>query len=79
MIAQSGLNTPQYVLNQVILDPEEVLVVGGENRRDSWQEVPINQQHICHPIFSCEKWMLIKIQQEEGSDSIINYLQGIYE
>ena len=41
MKAQSGLNTPQYVLNRVML---EVLVVGGRNRRDSWQEVPIDQQ-----------------------------------
>ena len=56
----------QYVLNQVILDPEEVLVVGGGNRKDSWQEVPIDQQHIYHPIVSCEKWMLIQIQREEG-------------
>ena len=56
--------TPQHVLNQVILNPEEVLVVG--RGRDSWQEVPIDQQYIYHPIVSCEKWMIIQIQREEG-------------
>ena len=37
MNAQSGLITAQYFFNQVILDPKEVLVVGGGNRTDSWQ------------------------------------------
>ena len=35
--------------------PEEALVVDGGNRRDSWQDVPIDQQHLCHPIVNCEK------------------------
>ena len=29
-------------------------------------EVSIDQQHLCHPIVSCEKWMIFQIQREEG-------------
>ena len=43
------------------MNPEEVLVVGEGNRKDSWQDVPIDQQHLCHSIVSCEKWTVCMV------------------
>ena len=56
MKAQYGLNTAQDFLVLALVNQEEVLVVGGRNRKDSWQDVPIVQQDLCHSIVSCEKW-----------------------